>query len=281
MTTARVRVFADSDCSQLTEILRRNGQYDYPDIEGPDAMRRFAACDAAVFLVAESDGRVQGLIRAVYDGSRALIHLLSVDPAVQRQGIGRLLVEAAEAELHRRGAPGGAVTVTDTSADFWKRRGYGALPVQVMLKPQFAPPPQRNMEVPRMPVITVNLRQINSATTESTIRGHKVLIDRPVAKDGKDAGPMGGELLLAALGGCFNSNLLAAIRARDLSIDDISIEINGTLADAPARYASVEMLVRSSYPDRQELEKLVTIAERSCIVANSLKGGLDLTVRVA
>ncbi|MDA1185785.1 MAG: OsmC family protein [Acidobacteria bacterium] len=131
-----------------------------------------------------------------------------------------------------------------------------------------------------MPVITVTLKQIDNATTESTIRGHKVLIDRPTAKDGNDAGPMGGELLLAALGGCFNSNLLAAVRARDLSIDDVSIEVNGSLVDHPQRFESIEMIVRSAYPDRTEFDKLVTIAERSCIVANSLTKGLDLTVRV-
>ena len=100
-------------------------------------MRRFAACDAAVFLVAESGGEALGFVRAVYDGSRAFIHLLSVDPGAQRQGIGRALVKAAEAELCRRGAPGAAVTVTEASADFWRQRGYEALPVRVMLKPRF------------------------------------------------------------------------------------------------------------------------------------------------
>ena len=131
-----------------------------------------------------------------------------------------------------------------------------------------------------MPVITVNLEQVNNATTRATIRGHELLIDRPKAKEGNDAGPMGGELLLAALGGCFNSNLLAAIRARNLLIDDITIEINGKLVDHPQRYDSVEMVVRSAYPDQKEFEKLVTIAERSCIVANSLRQGLNLSVRV-
>lgn len=131
-----------------------------------------------------------------------------------------------------------------------------------------------------MAVISVSLNQINSATTRSNIRGHEVLIDRPTAKDGNDAGPMGGELLLAALGGCFNSNLLAAIRARDLPIDDIHIEINGNLVDHPQRYDSIEMIVRSSHHDRAEFEKLVTIAERSCLVANSLREALPLSIRV-
>ena len=59
-----------------------------------------------------------------------------------------------------------------------------------------------------MPVISVNLNQVNDATTEAHIRTHDVLIDRPESKGGNDQGAMGGELLLAALGGCFNSNLL-------------------------------------------------------------------------
>jgi putative redox protein len=131
-----------------------------------------------------------------------------------------------------------------------------------------------------MPVITVKLNQVNDATTEAHIRTHDILIDRPEAKGGHDAGAMGGELLLAALGGCFNSNLLAAIKARDVSIHDIAIEVKGTLVDAPSRFESIEMIVKSAYEDRDTLQKLVTISERSCIVANTLKGGIDLTVSI-
>lgn len=131
-----------------------------------------------------------------------------------------------------------------------------------------------------MPIITVTLNQVDDATTEAQIRNHTVTIDRPESKGGHDAGAMGGELLLAALGGCFNSNLLAAIKARDLTIDDISIEVRGNLVDAPSRFESIEMIVKSAYEDREQLEKLVTISERSCIVANTLKGGAQLTVSV-
>ncbi len=131
-----------------------------------------------------------------------------------------------------------------------------------------------------MPTITVNLSQVDEATTAAQIRGHAVDIDRPEAKGGYDKGAMGGELLLASLGGCFNSNLLAAIRARDLDIDDISIKVSGELAEAPARFASIDMVVTSDYQDRATLEKLVTMSERACIVANTLKGAVDLTVSV-
>ena len=49
----------------------------------------------------------------------------------------------------------------------------------------------------------IKLRQTSASTSEATMGRHRVLIDRPTAKGGADAGPMGGELFLAALGGCF------------------------------------------------------------------------------
>ena len=132
-----------------------------------------------------------------------------------------------------------------------------------------------------MPTITVNLNQVDDTTTAAQIRQHAIDIDRPEAKGGHDKGAMGGELLLASLGGCFNSNLLAAIRARDLEINDIAIEINGDLAEAPARFSSINMVVKSGFNDRATFEKLVKMSERACIVANTLKGSVDLSVSIA
>ncbi len=131
-----------------------------------------------------------------------------------------------------------------------------------------------------MPTITITLNQVDDATTAARIRNHNIDIDRPQAKGGHDKGAMGGELLLASLGGCFNSNLLAAVRARDLDIDDIAIVVSGELAEAPARFASIDMVVTSAFADRATLEKLVTMSERACIVANTLKGSVDLKVSV-
>ncbi len=132
-----------------------------------------------------------------------------------------------------------------------------------------------------MPTITVNLNQVDDATTAAQIRQHAIDIDRPQAKGGRDKGAMGGELLLASLGGCFNSNLLAAIRARDLEINDIAIEVSGDLAEAPARFSSINMVVKSGFDDRATFEKLVKMSERACIVANTLKGSVDLSVSIA
>jgi putative redox protein len=126
----------------------------------------------------------------------------------------------------------------------------------------------------------IQLRQISASTSEATLGRHQVLIDRPTAKGGADAGPMGGELFLAAVGGCFMSNLLAAIRAREAEISDVRVEVVGSLADSPARFAGVELRVAAESRDRELLERLVEIADRGCIMMNTLRGKLDLRVLI-
>ncbi len=128
--------------------------------------------------------------------------------------------------------------------------------------------------------VTVQMNQISPTTSEGTIRQHKVLIDRPEAKGGEDKGAMGGELLLASLGGCFMSTLLAAIKAREANVSDVHIDINGTLEESPERFSAIEMTVMATYEDEELVRKLVTIAERSCIVSNTLKEAVDLSVNV-
>ena len=125
--------------------------------------------------------------------------------------------------------------------------------------------------------IPVQVNQVGLATAEGHIRTHSVLIDRPEAKGGDDKGAMGGELLLVSLGGCFMSNLLAAIRAREAAISDVKIAINGNLEGTPPHFTAIEMRISANHDDRDLLEKLVTISERSCIVANTLKGSVDLS----
>jgi putative redox protein len=127
-------------------------------------------------------------------------------------------------------------------------------------------------------IVTVTRVQ-QTSTSESAIREHKVLVDRPTDKRGQDRGPMGGELLLAALGGCFMSNLIAAAGARAVTVDGLAVVVRGSLAAAPPRFASIEMEVRGRAGDPEALDKLVTIAERACIVHNTLAPAVPIKIR--
>jgi putative redox protein len=129
-------------------------------------------------------------------------------------------------------------------------------------------------------IIQVQVDQAGPTTSEGRARTHTVLIDRPIAKEGEDRGAMGGELLLVSLGGCFMSNLLAAIKGRDAALSNVRITIDGTLESAPPRFSAILMRIEADYEDRDLMEKLVTISERGCIVANTLKSAVTLTIEI-
>ena len=128
--------------------------------------------------------------------------------------------------------------------------------------------------------IKIQIRQVSTSTSEATLRTHHVLIDRPAVKGGADAGPMGGELFLAAVGGCFMSNLLAAIKAREAEVSNVRTEVIGALADSPARFQAVELYVTADSLNQELFEKLVEIADRACIMMNTLRGKLDIRIRI-
>jgi putative redox protein len=128
--------------------------------------------------------------------------------------------------------------------------------------------------------IKIHVDQISGVTSEAALRGHKVLVDRPLEKGGGDLGPMGGELFLASVGGCFMSTLLAAIRTRDVEISNVRTEVVGTIAGSPACFSAVELHVTADCSDRELLERLVEIANRGCIMMNTLRGKLDVKVCV-
>jgi ribosomal protein S18 acetylase RimI-like enzyme len=119
----KIRAFEPDDIDALVSILKANQQYGHPDIDGPQAMLRVHACQAAEFLVAERDGKVVGMIRGAYDGSRAIIYLASVHPDHQRRGIGRALVIAIARRFKERGAESIAVIVPGEVA-FWKKLNF-------------------------------------------------------------------------------------------------------------------------------------------------------------
>ena len=133
-----------------------------------------------------------------------------------------------------------------------------------------------------MASITATVTRVgDTSTSEGIARSHHVLIDRPEAKGGLDRGPMGGELLLLALGGCFMSNLIAAAKARDVVTERLAVTVRGELDDAPARFSAIDVEVDAGASDPAMVDKLMTIAARGCIVHNTLAPGVKLSLRRA
>jgi len=129
--------------------------------------------------------------------------------------------------------------------------------------------------------ITVEVDQVGPSTSKGTARSHSVVIDRPADKGGEDKGPLGGELLLLSLGGCFMSTLLAAIKTREANVSGVKVSVAGTIGGAPERFESLHMRVSAKYNDADLMRKLITMAERGCLVTNTLRDAAVITLELA
>jgi putative redox protein len=124
----------------------------------------------------------------------------------------------------------------------------------------------------------VTIDHVNHTTSRATVRMHTMLVDRGVAKGGFDLGPAGGEYQLVALGGCFTSHLLAAIRARDHAMTNVKVEVSGTLDGSPERFTAFTVNVTGDCADADLARKLITIAERACQVMNTLRQAAPIAI---
>src|SRR4051812_34258641 len=98
-----------------------------------------------------------------------------------------------------------------------------------------------------MSELSVSATFASSSVVIGQARRHSVTIDRPHEKGGSDAGPMGGELLLLALAGCFASTLHAVLRTSHSQLDQSQIKVHAsaTLGTAPARFTELHITVSS------------------------------------
>lgn len=124
-----IRDFKIEDIPNVINILKLNDQYSFPEVDGPEAIKRLWNCKAAIFIVYELNKKVIALIRGTYDGSRAIIHQLSVHPNYQNLGIGTILVKEIVERFKERGSDTASATITKKSSKFWEKVGFKKLDV--------------------------------------------------------------------------------------------------------------------------------------------------------
>jgi GNAT superfamily N-acetyltransferase len=101
------RFFVDGDRTSLAEISR--------------------LLETGTFLLAEADGRLVACVYVELRGERGYFGMLSVDPSRQGEGLGRLLVEAAEDRCRREGCRMMEFHVVDLRQELppiYRRLGY-------------------------------------------------------------------------------------------------------------------------------------------------------------
>ena len=98
-----IRTFDMDDYDRVVQLWRNRGIKLGPS-DTREGIKNKLARDPDLFLVAESNGAILGVVVGTWDGRQGWIYNAAVDQAVQRRGVGRLLAEELEKRLREKGA---------------------------------------------------------------------------------------------------------------------------------------------------------------------------------
>lgn len=90
-------------------------------------IRRKLFVQPDLFLVGEIEEKLVAAVMAGYEGHRGWMNYLAVDPACQRRGLARQLVEDVERRLRAEGCPKINIQIRETNrevVEFYRRLGY-------------------------------------------------------------------------------------------------------------------------------------------------------------
>jgi ribosomal protein S18 acetylase RimI-like enzyme len=126
-----VRAATRPEVPALVEFWLAAGENDSRPADTPEAVERLIERDPEALLVAVDAGVIVGSVIAGWDGWRYHLYRLAVSPQRRREGIGRLLLEHAEARLTALGATRlDAMVLVDNELgqSAWRTAGYAPQP---------------------------------------------------------------------------------------------------------------------------------------------------------
>lgn len=123
------RKASETDANSLVELINRAFEVELQFFDKPriDLRETEKQLGKGTFLVAEADGRLAGCNYVELRGEIGYFGLLSVDPDFQGHGLGRILVEQAEAFCRDAGCSVMQIRVLNHRTElppFYKKLGY-------------------------------------------------------------------------------------------------------------------------------------------------------------
>jgi len=144
MTNVLVREYRAGDLDQVVALWSQVFGYPEPRNDPPQVIARHLAHEG-LLLVALDAERVIGTLMVGYDGHRGWLYRAAVAESARRRGVGRALVERAEAELATLGCAKINLQLhvhNEAGERFWKALGYVVEPRISMGKNTFEAPAQ-------------------------------------------------------------------------------------------------------------------------------------------
>ncbi len=125
-----------SDVDAAAALWERCGLVRPMSDPGEDFRRCVGSPDATVF-VGRSDGLLVATVMVGFDGHRAWVYFLAIEPTLRRQGLARIMMRAAEEWARGRGAPRLNLMVRESNAaavSLYEELGMERQPVLVIGK---------------------------------------------------------------------------------------------------------------------------------------------------
>jgi len=128
--TVPIRLAAPVDAAKITAVINTAfGIAELFFVDGPRISQAEVEqlLTKGNFLLAESDGQLNGCVYVEMRGERSYLGLLSVNPACQQAGLGSLLMTAAENYCRERGSRFMDIYIVNLRKElprFYGRRGY-------------------------------------------------------------------------------------------------------------------------------------------------------------
>ncbi len=101
----KIREFKLKDYKEVSSLLKKLKMY-HKDLDNKKVFSKIHKTDPDLFLVAEEDKKVVGMVLGLGNGRIGFIFRLLVDVKYQGRGIGKTLVKDMEKRLKKRGCVG-------------------------------------------------------------------------------------------------------------------------------------------------------------------------------
>ena len=130
-----VRNASAQDEPRVTALWRASNLVTSDNDPSQDFHFALAKENSDILVGVDAEQVIVGSVMVGHDGHRGWIYYLACDPQRRKQGIGRLMIEAAEQWLKKKGVVKMMLMVRETNTpvvDFYKRLGFETAPRIVM-----------------------------------------------------------------------------------------------------------------------------------------------------
>jgi putative redox protein len=113
-----------------------------------------------------------------------------------------------------------------------------------------------------------------------THRGHQIIVDQPLEKDGTDQGLTPPELFIASLATCMGAYIINYFDNTGLNANDMLISINWEKAPNPARIAEIKIDIELPRIETSDKKAAIVKVAEHCLVNNTIQGAPEISINL-